>query len=506
MTDSLKASTEGLTIIDQARKRRGWTKTSTACWWQDAHTSRATLRRFWRGERIQKEAFIGICQAVGVSNWEAITQSAESLITNVPELNSPLIDWNEAPDIEHFYGRTQELNQLEQWMTTDNCQLVVIMGMGGIGKTALALALTDRIQSQFECIIWRSLVHDSSLANLLDSLLNAFEQKTLKNVMRSIAKLIELLEKRRCLLILDGLDVVWHRVKDRKKYREYNAFLRALSFHNQSCILITSSEPLPKWEEIVARSQQVRCLTLQGLPPAEALMLLQAGGFTGKEPGLKALSKLYRGNPLALKTITPLIKSLFGGDVKKFLFQNTLVVGDRLQVLLTEQFNRLSESERSIVYWLAIWQEPISLYRLQTHWLNLSDPSVIWQGIAALESRWLLEKHFSTDEPSFTLQPMVMKVVTEKLVKQAQQEISKVEQTGDIQHFKLLRTHWLLRPGTDDIAGDLILSQLQEQLWLKYGSALPQTLSEIFPLLKEQPPLVVGYINCNLVALFNKIV
>ncbi|NES22681.1 MAG: hypothetical protein F6K41_28115, partial [Symploca sp. SIO3E6] len=203
---------------------------------------------------------------------------------------------------------------------------------------------------------------------------------------------------------------------------------------------------------------------------------------------------------------TPLIQSLFAGDVKKFLDQNTLVVSDRLQALLTDQFNRLSESERSIVYWLAIWQEPISLYRLQTHWLNLSDPSTVWQGIAALEARSLLEKHFSTDEPSFTLQPMVMKVVTEKLVKQAQQEIHQVVRTGNIQHFKLLRTHCLLRPGTDDIAGDRIISQLTDQLWLIYGLALPQTLSKILPLLKEQPPLVVGYINCNLVALLNRVV
>ena len=513
MTDSLNASTEGLTIIDRARKRRGWTKTSTACWWQDAHTSRATLRRFWRGERIQKEAFIGICQAVGISNWEAIAQSPASLITNLPELDSPLIDWDEAPDLEHFYGRTQELSQLEQWIGTDKCQLVVILGIGGIGKTALALALTDRIQSEFECIIWRSAGSSASLSladapsvvNLLDSLLNTFEQTTIQNFQQGTRQLIHHLQQHRCLLILDGLDAVWHRAEDMIMYTR---FLFLLSFHrHQSCILITSREPLPEWEAIVAHSQRVRCLTLQGLQQAEALTLLQAGGFTGKELGLAGLSQLYRGNPLALKTITPLIKSLFGGDVTEFLHQNTLVVVDRLQALLTEQFNRLSESERSIVYWLAIWQEPVSLCRLQTHWLNLSDPSAVWQGIAALESRSLLEKRFSTnDEPSFTLQPMVMKVVTEKLVEQTVQEIGQIVQTGDIQHGKLLRTHWLLRPGTDDLAGDRILCQLQEQLWSRYGSTLSQTLSKILPLLKEQPPVVVGYIGCNLVALLNKIV
>lgn len=47
---SLSASTAGLAIIDKAQLRLGWTKTSTAHWWQDAHTSRATLRRFWQGD------------------------------------------------------------------------------------------------------------------------------------------------------------------------------------------------------------------------------------------------------------------------------------------------------------------------------------------------------------------------------------------------------------------------------------------------------------------------
>ncbi|NEP14219.1 MAG: hypothetical protein F6K14_29300 [Symploca sp. SIO2C1] len=499
MTDSLKASTEGLTIIDRARKRHGWTKTSTACWWQDAHTSRATLRRFWRGERIQKEAFIAICQAVGISDWEAIAEPSENLTANLPELDSPLIDWDEAPDLEYFYGRTEELSQLEQWITTDNCKLVLIVGMGGIGKTALALALNDRIQSEFECIIWRSLAYEPSFVNLIDGLLNTFEQKVMQDVQQGKKQLRHHLQQRRCLLILDGLDAVWHRDKDIRKYWK---FLRSLRLHNHpGCILITSREPLPELEGIVANSQQVRCLTLRGLQQAEALKLLQAGGFTGKEFGLAALSKLYRGNPLALKTIAPLIQSIFGGNITGFLNQNTLMVGDRLQALLTEQLNRLSESELSIVYWLAIWQEPISLCRLQTHLLNSPDPSAVLTGIAGLESRSLLEKQFSTDEPSFTLQPMVMEVVTQKLVKQALQEICQVVQSDDLHHFKVLRTHWLLRPGTDDIAGDRILCQLQEELWCIYGSALPQTLSEILSLLKEQPPLVVGYIGCNLMAL-----
>ncbi|MBD0344713.1 MAG: hypothetical protein ICV63_07740 [Coleofasciculus sp. Co-bin14] len=511
MTTSLKASTKGLSIVDRARQRLGWTKTSTACWWQDAHTSRATLRRFWRGERIQQDAFIAICEAVGINDWEAIAQPPESLETDLPEYthqnsrfdNSPLIDLDEAPDLENFLGRTQQLHQLEQWIVSYHCKLVAIVGMGGIGKTALALALADRIQPEFECLIWRSLAFAPSLFHLLDSLLYAFDQTVEQDTRQGIMQLKHQLQQRRCLLVLDGLEAV---VQEKEQLEEYGMFLQTLSqTRHQSCMLLTSREPLPGWEANASNSRLVRCVTLPGLQKADALKLLQTGGFTGKELGLSALIRLYSGNPLALKAIAPLIQSIFNGNVAAFLNQNTLVLGDRLQALLKQQFDRLSDSEREIVYWLAIWQEPISLCRLQTHLLPSPDPSVVLTEIAALEQRSLLEKRFSEGEPSLTLPPVVMKVVTDQLVEQALGEIGQVIQSNDIGHFQVLRTHWLRRPGTDELEGDRILTQLREKLWHRYGSSLPQVLHQILPLLKEQSPLVVGYIGSNLIALLKQL-
>ena len=503
MTNSLSASTEGLTIVDRARKRRGWTKTSTACWWEDAHTSRATLRRFWRGERIQQDAFISICKAVGISDWQAIAQFPEPLNPNVPKLPSPLIDWDEAPDLDHFYGRIQPLNQLEEWITTDNCKLVAIVGMGGIGKTALTVALCDRIQSEFDCLLWRSLTYQPSLLTLLDSILNTFEPTIVQDIQSGIRQLRHHLQQRRCLLVLDGFDSVLYQ-KD--NIEDYSKLWQTLSRNrHQSCILITSREQLPGFDAIAANSKGVRCLRLQGLEQADAMALLQTGGFTGQEQGLSALCQLYRGNPLALKTIIPLIQSIFAGNVNAFRHQNTIVVGDRLEALLTQQFDRLSESERSIAYWLAIWQEPIALCRLQSHLLYTSDPSVVLAGIAALETRSLLEKRFSADTPSFTLQPMVMKVVTDRLIEQAVREINQVIQSDDISHLHVLRTHWLMRPGTDDIAGDRILCQLQEQLFRVYSNSLSQTLLQLLFRLQDHSPQIVGYARCNLTALVKKL-
>jgi hypothetical protein len=36
--------------------------------------------------------------------------------------------------LSSFYGRTQELDTLTQWIVQDQCRLVAILGMGGIRK------------------------------------------------------------------------------------------------------------------------------------------------------------------------------------------------------------------------------------------------------------------------------------------------------------------------------------------------------------------------------------
>lgn len=489
MSNSLKASTAGLVIVDKARQRLGWTKTSTARWWQDAHTSRATLRRFWQGDRIQQEIFIAICQAVGIHNWETIADIPDA---DEKAISIPYLDWDEAPDVESFYGRSRELAQLEQWLITDACKLVAIVGIGGIGKTALALALVDHVQLKFDGLIWRNLQTTPSLSSLLDSLLNIFAQAVIDNIPQATTKLIHYLQQRRYLLILDGVEAVLSQP-------EYSQFLQQLSKNrHHSCVLITSREQ-PKF--LANDTKTVRSLTLKGLLKIEALELLKSKGFAQKELGLSVLIQLYRGHPLALKLVSPLIQSVFAGNIAAFLSQNTVVIGDRLRGILKQQFEQIADLEQDIIYWLAIWQEPISFSRLQTHLLISVDPAILLEAIIALERRSLLEKWVGSGDTSFTLQPLVMKFVTDELVEKAAQEIQQVVESCKLHHCKILRTHWLLRPGSDDIVGDRILSQLREKLWRVYGVTLPQNLEQMLLLLKDKTPLAIGYIGCNLASL-----
>ncbi len=83
MAISLNASPQGLTIADAARQKKGWTKASPICC-DKAHTSIATLKRFWSGSPIRREAFISICQALDL-DWEKIAFHEEHIVESLPD-------------------------------------------------------------------------------------------------------------------------------------------------------------------------------------------------------------------------------------------------------------------------------------------------------------------------------------------------------------------------------------------------------------------------------------
>ena len=97
-------------------------------------------------------------------------------------------DWGESPDIPVFYGRQSALVQLRRWLPIDHCRLVALIGMGGIGKTALAATVVDGLVNQaatalpsaaepvdaaylaepeFDFVLWRSLINAPPLSEIL---------------------------------------------------------------------------------------------------------------------------------------------------------------------------------------------------------------------------------------------------------------------------------------------------------------------------------------------------
>jgi transcriptional regulator with XRE-family HTH domain len=63
------------------------------------------------------------------------------------------MDWGDALMVPTFYGREEELAILTKWVLGERCQVVSVLGMGGIGKSALAVSLMHRVVSHFEMVL-----------------------------------------------------------------------------------------------------------------------------------------------------------------------------------------------------------------------------------------------------------------------------------------------------------------------------------------------------------------
>lgn len=326
-------------------------------------------------------------------------------------------EWGEAVDVSVFFGRTEELEKLKQWIVGDRCRLVALLGMPRVGKTALSVKLAQQIQDEFEYVIWRSLRSASSLTKLLADLLQFFcrDQDTnlSVNAADGISELMKHIKEHRTLIVLDEVQTILRpkmRVGYyREEYQDYGEFFRRLGEEShQSCLLLTSRETprdviaLPQGENLLVRVFQV-----QGLKNQEALELLNEMGLP-EACRCSELIQLYRGNPLLLMMVANTIKICYGKNISAFL-DNSLYLGD-FEEILESEFQRLSDLEQQVMYRLTIHQQPISLTQLRKE-LQLNSSSKLVKALESLEKRSLLEKVQVDNETLFTLQQIFMKYI-----------------------------------------------------------------------------------------------
>lgn len=328
-------------------------------------------------------------------------------------------DWGDSLDVSTFHGRTEELATLEQWIVCDRCRLVTLLGMGGVGKTALAVKLAETIQNKFDYLIWRSLRNAPPVAEVVASLIQFLPGQratSLADTLDSkISQLLERLREHRCLLILDNGESVLRSGSRAGHYREgyegYGQLLRQVSeASHQSCLVLTSREKPRGLAAKEGKSLPVRSFQLTGLTSEEGQEILKATGLCGSENARAVLIECYAGNPLTLKIVSTTIQDLFQGDIVQFLEQGTLVFGD-IRDLLDQQFKRLSDLEKQIIHWVAT--EPEWVLRSGTR--AAMPPISQWALLEALESlhrRSLIESNLVR----FTQQPAIIEYITKQLI------------------------------------------------------------------------------------------
>src|SRR5205807_7599536 len=108
-----------------------------------------------------------------------------------------------------FIGRRAELEMLGRSVVSERARLLVLSGMGGIGKTTTAARLSREVAADFQRVYWRSLrdapPFDDWSAGAIGFLADHQRIPPDGRAARSDL-LIELMRVQRCLLILDNLE------------------------------------------------------------------------------------------------------------------------------------------------------------------------------------------------------------------------------------------------------------------------------------------------------------
>ena len=411
-------------------------------------------------------------------------------------------DWGEAVDTSAFYGRTEELAKLAQWIVRDRCRLVALLGMGGIGKTSVSIKLAQQIQDKFEFVIWRSLRNappvEDILKDLIKVLSNQQETQLPETLNELVARLIDYLRQSQCLLVLDNAESILQGGNRAGEYQQgyegYSELFRRIGgTAHQSCLVLTSRENPKDIASAAGDDLPVRYMQLIGLKLTEGEELFHALRVSGSEAQEQELIDFYKGSPLALKIVATMIQELFDGDIAKFL-QSKVVVFSDIRDLLDQQFNRLSDLEREVMYWLTINREAVSLSELREDIVSLSSQPKLIEAVQSLVRRSLIEKCTAL----FTLQPVVMEYLTDRLIEQVCAEI----QTGKIHLFN---SHALIKATTKDYIREtqvrLILKPIAERLLTTLRDKVSAPLQQILTTLREQSPHQPGYTGGNILNL-----
>jgi len=355
---------------------------------------------------------------------------AFNLVLEADDYQSPLQpqiqpdgDYGLAPDVFVFYGRTAELATLNQWIQVNRCQLIMVLGMGGMGKTSLIAKLmagftnsTDSSSSEFQYVIWRSLHHAPTVEETLIDLIHILSDQKAINLPKSpdqlISKLMQYLHQTRCLLVLDNLESILQWGERGGFYREgfesYGQLISTIgeSTH-KSCLIIISREPPIAFSLLEKKANSIKSLILKGLLPEDGLKILQSEGINETQAEWQTLHNHYAGNPLMLKIVATTIHFLFSSKIDIFLAHGVTVFGD-IYDLLDQQFQRLSDLDKTVIYSLAIHRKPILMPEL----LNEIIPPVTSQKLLGILESLKLRSLIEFNGNGFTMQNDVMEYVT----------------------------------------------------------------------------------------------
>ena len=407
--------------------------------------------------------------------------------------------WEDTSRNEPFYGRTTELLTLKRWILDNQCRVIAILGMGGMGKTSISVALVDQVKASFSHIFWCSLRNAPPFRKVLQDCVQYVSdwQRTdlPESVNDQILLLLDYLRQRRCLIVLDNMETIMQAGERAGEYRQgYEAYGRLLELagreKHQSYLLLTSREKPKDIAYLEGETSPVRSYPLKGLKSTDGQKILKEKRLRGAKDVKESLIRRYAGHPLALKLVSQLIRELFEGDIESFLKEGEVLFGD-IRDVLDQQFERLSSLERELMYWLAIEREAVSLDTFHKDMIGPVTRREIQEALRSLLRRNLIE----AGNNIFLLQNVVMEYVTDRFVENIAEEIRS-------EKLLLFDRHALIKAEAKDYIREsqvrLILTPVVQQLLTSSGvDSIELKCQRILALLREGPVQQLGYAAGN---------
>jgi DNA-binding SARP family transcriptional activator len=343
------------------------------------------------------------------------------------------------PQPPPLIGRQSSLQTLSGWLQNDATRLILISGLAGVGKSALAATLARKSDCDF--VLWSSLRAGLPSAQRIAAWLHmAGEPVSVPSLADPSSAprdatdmLLALLNRRRCLLILDGLEhlalagrkngsgeSVSGRLGSREDAGEvYSFFGKLVEVAHRSTVLVTAWDRpafMNRW--IQRPSVAVQELRLEGLSQEESQTLLRQEALQAEDEVLGHLGTAYGGNPTALLTVAQSIHDLYNGDAAAFLSDGVPAV-DAIHWDLAQQIGQLSQAEQCALNWLSLLAAPVGWHQIRQRMRPQPDQSLFLQLSRSLQQRSLV----NVEAGQVSVPEIVARYNITRLAEQIYQEI-----------------------------------------------------------------------------------
>ena len=347
----------------------------------------------------------------------------------VEKVSKSHCQWATAPNVKHFMGREKEVDLLTSWSEDQNCNCIVVSGMTGCGKTSLITKFAKSAKERFDCVIWWSLENPPSIITLIENFLNIFNEYSRKyrtiesdkseDLNLLLSKLVNCLREKKILLVLDDLESILEidgkSFHYKKQLESYGHFLRSIVSTNHQSLLVCASRVRPKLLEYYG-TNQVKLLELQGFKKPIIDKLIAAKSYDGYEKQkLSSLAESLQNNPQLLQIADEHLE-LFDSDYSDIeqIVQELSLLEETIG-LLEQELNCLSKLEQEIIFWLAMFNNPISRNYLLDQSPRFDSKIKLANSIRSLTMRTLITEHDS----KYFLMPIMKSFLRRKLIAQA---------------------------------------------------------------------------------------